>query len=364
MRRCRRRPSGSRPGSAPTTTVPTPNSPPKRCAPRPAPTSSSRSWACHRPTSPRAWIAGISICLTPRPTCWPSCPTPPAAVLECWLGGQATGSALADVLTGAVNPSGRLAETIPLRLQDCPSFLNFPGEEGHVRYGAGVFVGYRGFDAANMAVAYPFGHGLSYTTFDYGDLQVAQAGSADAGDLSVAVTCTVTNVGARSGCEVVQLYVADAAASVARPPRELKAFTKVDLAPEAQQRITLTLTSRDFSYWSTTHRRWVLEPGDFQIAVGASSRDIRCTQTIVIDGQMPALPLTGMSTLEEWLADPAGGQALREAIGVHPDGRPAGILGHEELIRMIGNIPLSTLAAFAGLGITHELIDRLTRTES
>src|SRR5216684_252154 len=257
-----------------------------------------------------------------------------------------------------------LAETIPLRLQDCPSFLNFPGEEGHVRYGEGVFVGYRGFDAANMAVAYPFGHGLSYTTFDYRDLQVTQAGSADAGDLSVAVTCTVTNVGAPSGCEVVQLYVADAAASVARPPRELKAFTKVDLAPEAQQRITLTLTSRDFSYWSTTHRRWVLEPGDFQIAVGASSRDIRCTQTIVIDGQMPALPLTGMSTLEEWLADPAGGQALREAIGVHPDGRPAGILGHEELIRMIGNIPLSTLAAFAGLGITHELIDRLTRTES
>jgi beta-glucosidase len=287
-----------------------------------------------------------------------------SAVLECWLGGQATGSALADVLTGTVNPSGRLAETIPLRLQDCPSFLNFPGEEGHVRYGEGVFVGYRGFDAANMAVAYPFGHGLSYTTFDYRDLQVTQAGSADAGDLSVAVTCTVTNVGARSGCEVVQLYVADAAASVARPPRELKAFTKVDLAPEAQQRIMLTLTSRDFSYWSTRHRRWVLEPGDFQIAVGASSRDIRCTQTIVIDGQTPALPLTGMSTLEEWLADPAGGQALREAIGVHPDGRPAGILGHEELIRMIGNIPLSTLAAFAGLGITHELIDRLTRPES
>jgi len=287
-----------------------------------------------------------------------------SAVLECWLGGQATGSALADVLTGAVNPSGRLAETIPLRLQDCPSFLNFPGEEGHVRYGEGVFVGYRGFDAVNMAVAYPFGHGLSYTTFDYRDLQVTQAGSADAGDLTVAVTCTVANVGARGGREVVQLYVADAAASVARPPRELKAFTKVDLAPGAQQRITLTLTSCDFSYWSTRHRRWVLEPGDFQIAVGASSRDIRCTQTIVIDGETPALPLTGLSTLEEWLADPVGGQALREAIGVHPDGRPGGILGNEELLRMIGNIPLSTLAAFTGLGITHELIVRLTHPGS
>jgi beta-glucosidase len=287
-----------------------------------------------------------------------------SAVLECWLGGQATGSALADVLTGAVNPSGRLAETIPLRLEDCPSFLNFPGEEGHVRYGEGVFVGYRGFDAANMAVAYPFGHGLSYTTFDYRDLQVTRAGSADAGDLTVAVTCTVANAGARGGREVVQLYVADAAAAVARPPRELKAFTKVDLAPGAQQRITLTLTSRDFSYWSTTHRRWVLEPGDFRIAVGASSRDIRCTQTIGIDGKTPALPLTGMSTLEEWLADPVGGQALREAIGVDRDGRPAGILGNGELLRIVGNIPLSTLAAFAGLGLTHELIDRLTRPGS
>ena len=198
-----------------------------------------------------------------------------AAVLECWLGGQATGSALADVLTGAVNPSGRLAETIPLRLQDCPSFLNFPGEQGHVRYGEGVFVGYRGFDAVGLPVAYSFGHGLSYTTFDYRDLAVSQAGSADAGDLVVTVTCTVANIGTLAGREVVQLYVEDDAASVARPPRELKAFAKVELAPGTQQRITLTLTSRDLSYWSTTHWRWVLEPGDFRIAVGASSRDIR-----------------------------------------------------------------------------------------
>jgi beta-glucosidase len=283
-----------------------------------------------------------------------------SAVLECWLGGQAIGSALADVLTGAVNPSGRLAETIPLRLQDCPSFLNFPGEEGHVRYGEGVFVGYRGFDAVGMPVAYPFGHGLSYTTFGYSDLEVTQAGSADAGDLTVTVTCMVTNAGARSGREAVQLYVADADASVARPPRELKAFSKVDLAPGEQRRITLTLTCRDFSYWSQAHRRWVLEPGEFQVAVGASSRDLRCTQTIVIDATPPAQPLTGMSTLDEWLADPAGGQALRDAIGVDADGRPAGILGNKELLRMIGNIPLSTLAAFAGLGISHELIDRLT----
>lgn len=287
-----------------------------------------------------------------------------AAVVECWLGGQAAGSALADVLTGAVSPAGRLAETIPLRLQDCPSFLNFPGEQGHVRYGEGVFVGYRGYDAADLPVAYPFGHGLSYTTFEYRDLELTQAGSADMGDLVVTATCTVANEGTRRGREVVQLYVSDDAAAVARPPRELKAFTKIDLAPGAQQRVTFSLTSRDLSFWSTTHRRWVLEPGGFQIAVGASSRDIRCSQRIVIDATPPPEPLTSMSTLEEWLADPAGGKALRDAVGVDPDGRPAGILGNAELIRIISNIPLATLAAFQGLGVTHELIDRLTQPGS
>ena len=109
--------------------------------------------------------------------------TPCRPCVECWLAGQATGSAVADVLTGAVNPSGRLAETIPLRLEDSPSFLNFPGEEGHVRYGEGIFVGYRGFDAADLPVAYPFGHGLSYTTFEYSDLSVHSTGSLDGGDL-------------------------------------------------------------------------------------------------------------------------------------------------------------------------------------
>jgi beta-glucosidase len=283
-----------------------------------------------------------------------------AAVLECWLGGQATGSALADVLTGAVNPSGRLAETIPLRLQDSPSFLTFPGEQGHVRYGERVFVGYRGFDAADLPVAYPFGHGLSYTTFDYRDLQVAQAGSADEGDLVVSVTITVANVGGRSGREVVQVYVSDAVASVARPPRELKAFAKLDLAPGDEQRRTFTLDARDFSYWSARHQRWVLEPGEFRIAVGASSRDIRATQALTLAATPPAEPLTGLSTLEEWLADPAGGPALRDAVGLDPDGRPAGILGNEELIRIIANVPLATLASFHGLGITPELIEKLT----
>ena len=282
-----------------------------------------------------------------------------SAVLECWLAGQAIGSAVADVLTGVVNPSGRLAESIGLRLADCPAYLNFPGEEGHVRYGEGVFVGYRGYDALELPVAYPFGHGLSYGSFSYRDLRISQAGSADAGDLAVTVRCTITNTGGRAGHEVVQVYVGDPAAAVARPPRELKAFAKVGLEPGAGQDVTFTLTARDLSYWSAVHRRWVLEPGEFRICVGASSRDIRLSAAITVAATLPALPLSGTSTLTEWLSDPAGGQALRDALGTRPDGRPGGILGNEELLAIIGNMPLGTLAAFPGLGVTPELIDTL-----
>jgi beta-glucosidase len=209
-----------------------------------------------------------------------------SAVLECWLAGQAIGSALADVLTGAVNPSGRLAETIPLRLQDCPSYLNFPGEEGHVRYGEGVFVGYRGYDATGRDVAYPFGHGLSYTRFGYSDLEVTRG---ESGDLTVA--CTVANTGPRAGHEVVQLYVGDRKARVARPPRELKAFTRIHLEPGAGHRVIFTLTPRDLSYWSS-RRRWVLEPGEFSLEVGASSRDIRLAQDVRVDSQPPVRALS------------------------------------------------------------------------
>ena len=163
-----------------------------------------------------------------------------SAVLECWLGGQAVGAALADVLTGTVNPSGRLAETIPLRLQDVPSYLNFPGEEGHVRYGEGVFVGYRGYDATGRPVAYPFGHGLSYTRFAYRDLRVRK------NDDGVSVTCVVANVGDTPGHEVVQLYAGDPVARVARPPRELKEFTRVFLTPGESREVTFTLSARTF----------------------------------------------------------------------------------------------------------------------
>jgi beta-glucosidase len=281
------------------------------------------------------------------------------AILECWLSGQATGGAAADLLLGAANPCGRLAETLPLRLEDNPSYLNFPGEEGHVRYGEGVFVGYRGYDAVGREVSYPFGHGLSYTSFDYRDLDAAVAGAAQDGDLAVTVTCTVANTGGRAGKEVVQLYVGDPQAQVARPVRELKAFAKVSLEPGQAATVTFRLDARDLSYWSAAHHRWVLEAGAFELAVGASSRDLRLTTTLEVPAPPLPVRLDAMATLEEWLAHPEGSAALRRAVGVDDDGRPRGILGDDELIRVIGNFPLGSLAAFPGLGIDHATVDHL-----
>ncbi|MBV9920049.1 MAG: glycoside hydrolase family 3 C-terminal domain-containing protein [Pseudonocardia sp.] len=272
------------------------------------------------------------------------------AVLECWLGGQAVGGAIADVLTGAADPGGRLAETIPLRLEDSPSYLNFPGEEGHVRYGEGVFVGYRGFDAAAREVAYPFGHGLSYTTFAYRDLAARVTGT------EVTVEVVVANTGGRAGREVVQLYVGDPQAAVARPPRELKGFVALDLAAGEDRRVTFTLDARDLSYWSTTERRWLLEGGEFTMEVGASSRDIRLATTVSVGEPRPRPPLTAQASLEEWLADPDGAARLRDAAGAAP------ILADAELRRVIGNFPLGRLAAFPAMGITDEVLHRLNPT--
>jgi beta-glucosidase len=278
------------------------------------------------------------------------------AVLECWLSGQGAGGAAADLLLGAANPSGRLAETLPLRLEDTPSYLNFPGEAGHVRYGEGIFVGYRGYDALDRQVSYPFGHGLSYTSFGYTDLTTNVTGGPQDNDLVVEVTCRVTNTGDRRGKEVVQLYVRDPEASVARPVRELKAFTKVDLDPGETTMVEFALTARDLSYWSTTLNNWTLEGGEFELAVGASSRDLRLTTTL--DIAAPPLParLDGMSTLQEWLADPTGSALLHKAVGTDETGRPKGILGNEELMVVIGNFPISTLAAFPGLGLSHPVV--------
>lgn len=275
------------------------------------------------------------------------------AVLECWLGGQASGGAIADVIAGRVNPSGRLAETMPVRLEDNSAFLNFPGDSGHVRYGEGVFVGYRAHDHLDQEVSFPFGHGLSYTTFGMSDLDVSISGNVANGDLSADLHVSVANTGARSGDEVVQVYVGDIESSVARPARELKAFTKVHLEPGQTERVELHLDQRAFSFWSPSWDRWVVEAGEFTISVGHSSRDLPLSQVVRIEAPSLAAPLTEWSTLHEWRADPIGRELINESA---PQDSP---LRDEELVRLLGTMPMSTLVAFPGFGFDHDTLDAL-----
>jgi beta-glucosidase len=277
------------------------------------------------------------------------------ALVEAWLGGQAAGGGIADVLSGAVNPSGRLAETVPHRLQDNSSYLNFPGDSQVVRYGEGLFIGYRGYDASALDVAFPFGFGLSYTSFALADLDVAVSGTVAAGDLAAAVTVTVTNTGPVAGAEVVQVYVRDVAASVARPVRELKGFTKVHLEPGESRQVTVTLDQRAFSFWSELLGRWVVEAGEFAVEVGHHSRDLPLTGTVTIDAPSIAAPITAGSSLHEWMADPDALALIREAVAAgQPDPtRDAA------LVAVIGTMPMSTLAGFPGMSIDHDTLDKL-----
>ncbi|MEU4805493.1 glycoside hydrolase family 3 C-terminal domain-containing protein [Actinosynnema sp. NPDC023587] len=229
-------------------------------------------------------------------------------VLECWLPGQAGGSAVADVLFGLVNPSGRLAETIPLHLADHPSALDFPGADGHLRYGEGIHVGYRGFDARELAVAYPFGFGLSYTTFEYG------TATATADDTGIRVRVAVTNTGDRDGREVVQAYVSRPGSRVRRAPRELKAFASVPVEAGRAAEVVLDIARDDLAHWDVRLGRWVVEGGEHHVAVGASSRDLRTTAVVEVAGDDVRVPLTARSSLAEWFADPRGAQVLRAAL--------------------------------------------------
>lgn len=199
-------------------------------------------------------------------------------VVETWLGGQAGAGATADVLFGTVNPSGKLTETFPKRLEDTPAFLNFPGENGDVIYGERIFVGYRYYDAREIEPLFPFGHGLSYTTFDYGDMKLSATAVTDKDELTV--TATITNVGETAGKEVVQLYVSDPESSLQRPVKELKGFAKVSLNPGESKPVTFTLEARDFALYDPRQKDWIAESGKFTIMVAASSRDIRLSETI------------------------------------------------------------------------------------
>ncbi len=207
-----------------------------------------------------------------------ACARTAPALLQSWFLGQETGNAVADVLSGDLDASGRLPTTLPRNIEDTPAFPHYPGADGQVQYGEGVFVGYRHYEARGVEPEFPFGHGCSYTTFDYANLDVALVGD------EVIVNVAVTNTGARPGTEVVQVYIADLDASVPRPVKELAAFAKVKLEPGATETLQMRFNREALAFWSETARGWVVEPGTFEILIGSSSADIRLRTTIRVDG--------------------------------------------------------------------------------
>jgi beta-glucosidase len=232
-----------------------------------------------------------------------------AAVLEAWMMGQAGGGAIADVLYGKVNPSGKLAETFPLKLADTPAHINYPGGNGQVQYGEGLFIGYRYYDAKEMSVLFPLGYGGSYTTFEYSSPKVSASTFKDLDGLIVSVD--VTNTGPVAGKQVVQIYVHDHKSNLVRPPKELKGFAKVELLPGETKTVTVPLDFRAFAYYHPAYKRWITEDGEFDILIGASSADIRFTEVVTLQStlELPCI-LNRESTLREWLEDPRGKAVL------------------------------------------------------
>ena len=266
------------------------------------------------------------------------------AILETWLLGQAGGAALADVIFGDEAPSGKLAQTIIDDVNDDPSAMNWPGEEGHVDYGEGVFVGYRYYDTFRKQVTYPFGYGLSYATFDVHDATVAKTGPRTA-----EVTVTVTNTSDVAGAETVQVYVAPSKAKVARPVHELKGFAKVALEPGESKNVTIALDDRAFAYWSERFDDWHVEGGTYTVEVGVSSRDIISRLDVEIDDDGKIMNLDEWSTFGEWLDDPIGAPILQHVLD--DMGKEAGhpvIPDSALMVMFLRSMPLRSLSVILG----------------
>jgi beta-glucosidase len=232
-----------------------------------------------------------------------------SAVLEAYLMGQAGGAALADIIFGLANPCGKLAETFPIKLEDVPSHGNWPGSLGVVRYGEGLYIGYRYYDLKRMPVQFAFGHGLSYTSFDYSNARVSANEFKDVDGLTVSLD--ITNSGAMAGKEIVQVYVHDHESGLERPYKELKGFAKVELQPGETRTCAIPLDFRAFAYYHPKYKQWITEDGRIDILIGASCADIRQVLTVRLIStlELPCI-LDKESTFNEWMIDPRGRQAL------------------------------------------------------
>lgn len=233
-----------------------------------------------------------------------------SAILEAYLCGQGVGTAVVNILFGKANPCGKLAETFPVKLSDNPSYLNFPGDGKKVQYAEGIFVGYRYYDKKEMEVRYPFGHGLSYTSFEYEDMQLSKEKINASETLEVSVK--IKNTGSMAGKEIVQLYVSDKTDTVQRPVRELKNFVKVYLEPGEEKTVTMELNRRSFAYYCPEIHDWFVPSGRYEILAAASSRDIRLVREVeVVSEDILPLEIHWNTTISELVQNPKTYQVIR-----------------------------------------------------
>ena len=289
------------------------------------------------------------------------------AVVEGYLGGQAVGTATANILYGKVNPCGRLPETLPVKLEDTPCFLSYEGEGDTGIYNEGIFVGYRYYDKKKTDVLFPFGYGLSYTKFEYSNLKLSSKEIRDTDILTVSVD--VTNAGSVKGKEVVQLYVGDIESSVFRPVRELKEFGKIELEPGETKTVTFEIGKRAFAYWNTRLHDWHVETGDFRIEICSDSRTVLLSETVRVEStvQVPA-HYTVNSIMADLIANPKAMEILRPIMqgGLFGSGENSGdsdaageAISDEMAKAMMMNMPLRSIASFSGGALTYDMIQKM-----
>lgn len=289
-------------------------------------------------------------------------------ILESYLCGQAVGEAQCALLFGDANPCGKLAETIPYKLSDNPSYLNFPGDGKKVEYKEGVFVGYRYYDTKEMPVRYPFGYGLSYTTFDYHDMKLSADKIKDTDKVTVSVQ--ITNTGKVAGKEIVQLYVADKTGAAVRPSKELKGFAKVALEPGETRTVEIELDQRSFAWFNTEIHDWYAASGEYEILIGASSRDIRLKSTLQLTSTRTLpMEITRNTVVAELMGNPATAAILGKYVeqftsmmgGDKEKNSDAAneAVTEEMTMKMMENSPLRSFRSF--MGISNRQLDELIR---
>ncbi|WP_395760521.1 glycoside hydrolase family 3 C-terminal domain-containing protein [Bacillus sp. 3G2] len=285
-------------------------------------------------------------------------------ILEGYLGGQALGGAIADILFGDANPSGKLAETFPKVLSDNPSYLNFPGEGDKVEYKEGVFVGYRYYDKKKIEPLFPFGFGLSYTNFEYSNLSIDKKEIKDTDTVSVRVN--VKNTGSIAGKEIVQLYIKDVESSMIRPEKELKGFEKVELQPGEEKTVSFILNKRSFAYYNVEWKDWHVETGEFEILVGKSSKEIVLHDSIFVQSTTIIRKPVHRNTLlgEIFMAPtlaPIAKELMEKALKDSPFSSMAeGDSDASEMMEaMLNYMPLRALVNFSAGAFTEEMLSEI-----